>query len=38
MAASCLSTVLRELGHRVDFVGNGEAAVEAVERGGTTWC
>ena len=26
------SAVLRELGHRVDFVGNGEAAVEMVAR------
>jgi CheY-like chemotaxis protein len=29
-----LNTILVELGHRVDFVGSGEAAVEAVERGG----
>jgi CheY-like chemotaxis protein/anti-sigma regulatory factor (Ser/Thr protein kinase) len=29
-----LSAVLRELGHRVSFVGNGEAAVAAVEQGG----
>jgi CheY-like chemotaxis protein/nitrogen-specific signal transduction histidine kinase len=28
-----LGTVLRELGHRVTFVGTGEAAVEAVARG-----
>jgi CheY-like chemotaxis protein len=29
-----MNTILRELGHAVDFVDNGEAAVEAVERGG----
>jgi CheY-like chemotaxis protein/nitrogen-specific signal transduction histidine kinase len=29
-----LNTILRELGHRVDFVETGEAAVKAVERGG----
>ena len=29
-----LNTILIELGHRVDFAGTGEAAVEAVERGG----
>ena len=29
-----MNTILRELGHRVDFVGTGEAAVEAVARGG----
>jgi CheY-like chemotaxis protein len=29
-----LNTILRELGHRVDFVDTGEAAVKAVERGG----
>ena len=29
-----LNTILTELGHRADFVGNGEAAVEAVGRGG----
>jgi CheY-like chemotaxis protein len=29
-----LNTILTELGHRVDFVGSGEAAVEAVSRGG----
>jgi CheY-like chemotaxis protein len=28
-----MSTILRELGHRVDFVETGEAAVEAVARG-----
>jgi CheY-like chemotaxis protein len=28
-----LSAMLRELGHRVDFAGSGEAAVEAVARG-----
>jgi two-component system, sensor histidine kinase len=28
-----LNTILTELGHRADFVGTGEAAVEAVERG-----
>ena len=28
-----LNTILRELGHRVDFVGTGEAAVAAVARG-----
>jgi CheY-like chemotaxis protein/nitrogen-specific signal transduction histidine kinase len=29
-----LKTILTELGHAVDFVGTGEAAVAAVERGG----
>jgi CheY-like chemotaxis protein len=29
-----LNTILTELGHRADFVGTGEAAVEAVARGG----
>jgi CheY-like chemotaxis protein len=29
-----MNTILSELGHRVDFVGSGEAAVEAVARGG----
>jgi CheY-like chemotaxis protein len=29
-----MNTILRELGHRVDFVDSGEAAVKAVERGG----
>jgi CheY-like chemotaxis protein len=29
-----LNTILTELGHRADFVGSGEAAVEAVARGG----
>lgn len=29
-----LNTILTELGHRVDFVGTGEAAVEAAEKGG----
>jgi CheY-like chemotaxis protein len=29
-----LNTVLTELGHRADFVGTGEAAVDAVARGG----
>jgi CheY-like chemotaxis protein len=29
-----LNTILTELGHRPDFVGTGEAAVEAVARGG----
>jgi len=28
-----MNTILRELGHRVDFVESGEAAVEAVSRG-----
>ena len=28
-----MNTILRELGHAVDFVDNGEAAVEAVKRG-----
>ena len=28
-----MNTILRELGHRVDFVETGEAAVEAVARG-----
>lgn len=28
-----MSTILRELGHRVDFVGGGEAAVQAAARG-----
>ena len=28
-----LNTILTELGHRADFVGTGEAAVEAVGRG-----
>ena len=29
-----LNTILTELGHRADFVGSGEAAVEARARGG----
>ncbi len=29
-----MNTILRELGHRVDFVESGEAAVQAAERGG----
>jgi CheY-like chemotaxis protein len=29
-----MNTILRELGHAVDFVDNGDAAVQAVERGG----
>jgi two-component system, sensor histidine kinase len=29
-----MNTILRELGHKVDFVGTGEAVVSAVERGG----
>ncbi len=29
-----MNTILTELGHRVDFVDSGEAAVKAVERGG----
>jgi CheY-like chemotaxis protein len=29
-----MNTILSELGHRVDFVETGEAAVKAVERGG----
>jgi CheY-like chemotaxis protein/nitrogen-specific signal transduction histidine kinase len=29
-----MNTILRELGHRVDFVATGEAAVEAAARGG----
>jgi two-component system, sensor histidine kinase len=29
-----MNTILRELGHRVDFVESGEAAVKAAERGG----
>jgi len=29
-----LNTILTELGHKVDFAGSGEAAVEAVARGG----
>ena len=29
-----MNTILRELGHRVDFVETGEAAVQAVEKGG----
>jgi CheY-like chemotaxis protein len=29
-----MNTILRELGHRVDFVATGEAAVKAAERGG----
>jgi CheY-like chemotaxis protein len=29
-----MNTILRELGHSVDFVETGEAAVKAVERGG----
>ena len=29
-----MNTILREFGHRVDFVENGEAALEAVARGG----
>ena len=33
-----LNTILTELGHRADFVATGEAAVEAVARGATTWC
>jgi CheY-like chemotaxis protein len=28
-----LNTILTELGHRADFVGSGEEAVEAVKRG-----
>jgi CheY-like chemotaxis protein len=28
-----MNTILRELGHRVDFVETGEAAIEAVARG-----
>jgi CheY-like chemotaxis protein/nitrogen-specific signal transduction histidine kinase len=28
-----MSTILKELGHRVDFAGSGEAAVQAVARG-----
>ena len=28
-----LNTILTELGHKVDFAGSGEAAVEAVARG-----
>src|SRR5262249_61406490 len=29
-----LNTILTELGHKVDFAASGEAAVEAVARGG----
>ncbi len=29
-----MNTILRELGHRVDFVETGEAVVAAVARGG----
>jgi CheY-like chemotaxis protein len=29
-----MNTILRELGHAVDFVDNGDAAVEGVKRGG----
>ena len=29
-----LNTILTELGHRVEFVGSGEAAIEAATRGG----
>ena len=29
-----LNTILTEFGHRADFAGSGEAAVEAVARGG----
>jgi CheY-like chemotaxis protein len=29
-----MNTILRELGHRVDFVETGEAAVQAAARGG----
>jgi CheY-like chemotaxis protein len=29
-----LNTILTELGHRVEFVGSGEAAIEAARRGG----
>jgi signal transduction histidine kinase len=29
-----LNTILTELGHRADFVGSGQAAVEAIARGG----
>lgn len=29
-----MNTILRELGHRVDFVESGEVAVQAAERGG----
>ena len=29
-----MNTILSELGHRVDFVETGEAAVKAAERGG----
>ena len=29
-----MNTILTELGHRADFVESGEAAVEAVSRGG----
>jgi CheY-like chemotaxis protein len=29
-----MNTILTELGHRVDFVESGEAAVQAAERGG----
>jgi CheY-like chemotaxis protein len=29
-----MNTILAELGHRVDFVGSGDTAVEAVTRGG----
>ena len=28
-----MNTILRELGHRVDFVETGEAAIDAVTRG-----
>jgi two-component system, sensor histidine kinase len=30
-----MNAILTELGHRVDFVGTGESAVEAVARGGS---
>jgi two-component system, sensor histidine kinase len=30
-----MNAILTELGHRVDFAGSGETAVEAVSRGGT---
>ena len=29
-----MNTILTGLGHRADFVGGGEAAIEAVQRGG----
>ena len=34
MARVVLNTILTELGHRADFVGTGEAAVDAVAAGG----